>query len=230
MVFTIGGELYHYGKAHDENPPGRGSGRYPWGSGKHKLFKKKEKDRVTKNEQKKEETPEEREERKKKALSGGSAKDVLEFQGELTNTELLNVINRLDYEGKLKAIASKDVKSTMDKIDDAINKIDKVRGWAEKGVSAYNLVAKVVNSLDGGDLPIISNENNKASRYNKELDRKNKELDNKIKSLTAENSKLKNEGQALKNKEQELINKGEKLKNKQTKMNIENQIEKKKKK
>lgn len=25
--------LEHYGKAHDENPPGRGSGRYAWGSG-----------------------------------------------------------------------------------------------------------------------------------------------------------------------------------------------------
>lgn len=27
--------LMHYGKAHDENPPGRGSGLYPWGSGKN---------------------------------------------------------------------------------------------------------------------------------------------------------------------------------------------------
>lgn len=26
--------LKHYGKGHDDNPPGRGSGRYPWGSGK----------------------------------------------------------------------------------------------------------------------------------------------------------------------------------------------------
>lgn len=25
--------IAHYGKGHDENPPGRGSGRYPWGSG-----------------------------------------------------------------------------------------------------------------------------------------------------------------------------------------------------
>ena len=25
--------LMHYGKAHDETPPGRGSGRYPFGSG-----------------------------------------------------------------------------------------------------------------------------------------------------------------------------------------------------
>ena len=28
--------LMHSGKAHDENPPGRGSGRYPWGSGNRK--------------------------------------------------------------------------------------------------------------------------------------------------------------------------------------------------
>lgn len=27
--------LAHYGKGHDDNPPGRGSGRYPWGSGKN---------------------------------------------------------------------------------------------------------------------------------------------------------------------------------------------------
>ena len=26
--------LRHYGKGHDDSPPGRGSGRYPWGSGK----------------------------------------------------------------------------------------------------------------------------------------------------------------------------------------------------
>lgn len=26
-------ELYHIGKGHDDNPPGRGSGRYPYGSG-----------------------------------------------------------------------------------------------------------------------------------------------------------------------------------------------------
>lgn len=27
-------DLLHYGKGHDDNPPGRGSGRYAWGSGK----------------------------------------------------------------------------------------------------------------------------------------------------------------------------------------------------
>lgn len=33
--------LMHYGKGHDDNPPGRGSGRYPWGSGKENRITKK---------------------------------------------------------------------------------------------------------------------------------------------------------------------------------------------
>lgn len=50
--WNLGGGAYiaHFGKGHDENPPGRGSGRYPWGSGeKNKkkgifgLFSKKKK-------------------------------------------------------------------------------------------------------------------------------------------------------------------------------------------
>ena len=28
-------DIFHSGVAHDENPPGRGSGRYPYGSGKN---------------------------------------------------------------------------------------------------------------------------------------------------------------------------------------------------
>ena len=28
-------ELYHEGRAHDENPPGRGSGRWGWGTGEN---------------------------------------------------------------------------------------------------------------------------------------------------------------------------------------------------
>lgn len=46
-LFVVGGKIVelvgtpddyisHYGKAHDENPPGPGSGRYPWGSGNRK--------------------------------------------------------------------------------------------------------------------------------------------------------------------------------------------------
>jgi hypothetical protein len=34
-------ELMHYGKGHDDNPPGRGSGRYAWGSGHSEFTLKK---------------------------------------------------------------------------------------------------------------------------------------------------------------------------------------------
>lgn len=35
-------DILHFGKGHDDNPPGRGSGRYPWGSGKEPGNKRKE--------------------------------------------------------------------------------------------------------------------------------------------------------------------------------------------
>lgn len=37
MYYTIQStlkDILHYGKGHDDSPPGRGSGRYAWGSGK----------------------------------------------------------------------------------------------------------------------------------------------------------------------------------------------------
>jgi hypothetical protein len=33
LIAPTGSDLIHYGKGHDDNPPGRGSGRYAWGSG-----------------------------------------------------------------------------------------------------------------------------------------------------------------------------------------------------
>ena len=38
MIYTAeirGSEICHTGVAHDEQPPGRGSGRYAWGSGEN---------------------------------------------------------------------------------------------------------------------------------------------------------------------------------------------------
>jgi hypothetical protein len=31
-------DLLHFGKGHDDNPPGRGSGRYAWGSGEKRSY------------------------------------------------------------------------------------------------------------------------------------------------------------------------------------------------
>jgi hypothetical protein len=40
VIAPTGADIMHFGKGHDDNPPGRGSGRYPWGSGKEAFQKK----------------------------------------------------------------------------------------------------------------------------------------------------------------------------------------------
>lgn len=34
VIKPTNNDILHFGKGHDDNPPGRGSGRFPWGSGK----------------------------------------------------------------------------------------------------------------------------------------------------------------------------------------------------
>jgi hypothetical protein len=33
VIAPTGADIMHFGKGHDDNPPGRGSGRYAWGTG-----------------------------------------------------------------------------------------------------------------------------------------------------------------------------------------------------
>lgn len=46
MRFVYSNELYHYGVGHDESPPGRGSGRYPYGSGEKNKTKKEQRNKA----------------------------------------------------------------------------------------------------------------------------------------------------------------------------------------
>lgn len=191
---VIGGVLYHHGIlgqrwGRQNGPP------YPLGEGDHSSAEKKQakksvstlrgylKDRKIKkkrnaalqkarqvraeNKQKAEEAKQ-HEAEKQKALSSGSAADVLKYQGELSNQELMNAINRLSYEKQLKDISQKDIVTTADKVDNVMKKIDKARDWAEKGIKAYNTVAKIVNAV---------NEDTVMPEIGKEYDKRKKQLE-----------------------------------------------------
>jgi hypothetical protein len=41
VIAPTGADIMHFGKGHDDNPPGRGSGRYAWGSGNGEGAKQK---------------------------------------------------------------------------------------------------------------------------------------------------------------------------------------------
>lgn len=100
-------------------------------------------------------TKEEYEAEKKKALESGTAADILKFKGKLTNQELSNAVNRLNMESQLAQINARTVKTGMDKAEKFMADVDRVRGMAEKGISAWNTFAKIHNSLSPNDLPTL---------------------------------------------------------------------------
>lgn len=135
--------IAHAGKGHDDNPPGRGSGRYAWGSGAKwgkavntvkGFFKKKkpvenrietstakrEVSSTVKNEisstAKTEITPEQREANRKAALESGDRKQILKYFKESSNDELIRAINKAGLMDNLnKSISDSKSKTTPSK-------------------------------------------------------------------------------------------------------------------
>ena len=103
------------------------------------------------------------EEAKKEALRKGSASEVLKFQGELTNQELQEAVNRLNLEKQLSALSANEVavgqkqtETVFDKIGSAYTKVekavdaaDKVAKTAKKAVDAVNTAEKTYNTAKG---------------------------------------------------------------------------------
>lgn len=117
--------------------------------------KLKAKQKAAETARKAKQTKEEYEAEKKKAIESGTAADVLKFKGKLTNQELNTAVNRLNMESQLSQLNAKTVKTGMDKVESAANKIDRLRNATEKGISAWNTFAKIHNSLSPNDLPTL---------------------------------------------------------------------------
>ena len=77
-----GGDILHFGKGHDDNPPGRGSGRFAFGSGK------RPKQHVGLSRPK-------TEEEKAKIIKSANPKAVLAIQEQLSTGELQEAANRI---------------------------------------------------------------------------------------------------------------------------------------
>ena len=125
-------------------------------------------------------TKEEFEAEKKKAIESGTAADVLKFKGKLTNQELNTAVGRLNMEAQLSQLDAKTKKTGMDKMEEAANKIDRIRGAAEKGISAWNTFAKIHNSLSPNDLPTLDgNYKDRAEAKREKAEKKAKEARDK---------------------------------------------------
>lgn len=96
---------------------------------------------------------------KERALKSGTATEVLKYKGKLTNQELQTALTRINLEQQLSAISAREVKTGMDKVVSVMNKVEKATTAAEKGIKAYNTVAKVSNSVGKTKLPTIGDSN-----------------------------------------------------------------------
>lgn len=124
-------------------------------SGILSIFKKKSKT----DPEEKEETPEEHEARRQAAINKGTAKEVMEFQGELSNNELNTAIQRIQFEKRLKDLIAEDepsIKNGMEKAQEFMDNVGKVRNMAEIGINAYNTTVKIAKAFDPNNkMPVI---------------------------------------------------------------------------
>ena len=102
------------------------------------------------------ETPEQREARKQAALQSGRAKDVMAFQGQLTNQELQSAYQRINTERLLTSISQSEKKTTWDHIADIGKTVTTVTTAAESIQKLYNFAATINNSLNSKfNLPVL---------------------------------------------------------------------------
>lgn len=86
---------------------------------------------------------------KLEAIKSGDKEMVKAFADKMTYQELSEAMNKIDLTARLNYTPS--APTVADKIDNAMNAIDRARGWAEKGIAAYNVMAKVYNSTHKGE-------------------------------------------------------------------------------
>lgn len=174
---------------------GPGSGRYPLGSGerpyqkferpgrrssggisgyiKARKAKKAEAEQIKQQNQKRaaEEAKRQHDANKEQILRSGKASDVLKYQGELTNQQLQEAINRLNSEATLRSMAQKETVSTLNKIDEIMKTIETGTKWVKIGTDSYNAFAAIYNATEDGKknpLTIVSTSGGGGGSKNKD--------------------------------------------------------------
>ena len=147
---------------------------------------------------------------KRDAMLSGDKEKVKEYATKMTYNELSEAMNKVDLMQKLNYEPPKP--TTMDKINNAIKKVDTARDWMEKSLKAYDALAAINNTFNkdsqwpraqfgGGNnnnkdqkkedkieklanMVMVNAQNNKAQKSNKENQNiANRELDQREKEF-----------------------------------------------
>ena len=94
---------------------------------------------------KQEKIAKEYEEKRQQILKSGKASQVQKYKGEMTNQELRDALNRIQWEKELDKMSASETKSGFEKIDETMEKVGKVRNWANIAMDTYDTIATFHN-------------------------------------------------------------------------------------
>lgn len=98
-------------------------------------------------------TPEARRKTKEQAVSEGSPKDILPYLNEMTNKELIDALNRVQWMARMEDEARKQnpdfMKKMITKVDSVSDKLKHVKDWTQTAFTLYLLIDKIVGQSSG---------------------------------------------------------------------------------
>jgi hypothetical protein len=99
-------------------------------------------------------------EEKEKIIAKGDIKSASKNIDEFSNAELYQVVARYEMTTKVNKLATADIKTGQQKMQEMANKLGTAADLTSKGINLYNNVAKIVNASSDSKLPTIGGDNN----------------------------------------------------------------------
>lgn len=105
-----------------------------------------------------------RNKRNEEAVAEADFKYAEKHFSEMSNDQIQQIIDRLNYKKSLDQTNPKPKKDAMDRIDNVVKKLDKVNNWANSGIKWWNTAAKINNTFNENKWPMI--DTNISTKFN----------------------------------------------------------------
>ncbi len=117
-------------------------------------------------------TARQRAEQKQRAIKSGSATEVFNNRSTMTNRELQDAISRINMERTIRDLYAIEnhTPTKLEKFNRVMDKVDQARGGVEKGISAYNTLAKIHNTVSDNEWRTIGGDSKKLKNTQKALE------------------------------------------------------------